>query len=201
MNFKNPIFVYENGGDQEDRLISIERPVLILPKKEDVTAVELKSAICEHGELYAMGMFAEEIIPIDRLITIGNYYFNEDNEDPRDDVDEVEAELLEERQTAIGLKYNDMGTTHYLGFTVIVTDAEKDHDGARKVWIVNKKYDEVLKIALDNVRRLIKTIDDSDEQYYDIFVAIINYVFEGFEGFNQVNNILVNENGEYFPIS
>lgn len=201
MNFENPIFVYENGGDQEDRLISIERPVLILPKKDDVTAIELKSAIYEHGELYAMGMFAEEIIPIDRLITIGNYYFNQDDEDPRDDVDEVEVELLEERQTAIGLKYNNEGTTNYLGFTVIVTDADNDHDGARKVWIVNKKYNDVLNIVLDNVRRLIKTIDDSDEQYYDIFVAIINYVFEGFEDFKQVDNVLVNENGEYFPIS
>lgn len=127
-------FLYQDGGDQEGRLTSIELPMLVVPYNEHAMD------IVRDAEYPDPMLGASAILIVDRVITVSSQPWDEDNLD-RD-------EVVESVGIVNSFKFNDSNTTEQLGYTVVMTntvDPEDDTMFIVKVWYTKLSYPDVLK--------------------------------------------------------
>jgi hypothetical protein len=157
-NIDEYTFMYDDRADQEVRLTSISNPVLVM--KEDISKGKMdmylndkvEALLDEDEEAYPEDTgeffknpnhpYFDEIIPVDRVITISNQFYDYHNLD--------REELIEGKGSddiIRGFKFLDDERMDKEGYTIVILrDDEIEDEDIDHVWAVKKPFRETLEI-------------------------------------------------------
>jgi hypothetical protein len=190
---KHMVFAFEDDGDQEGRLTSINMPKLIIPESNEVLEDVIKN-----GEYPEPEHFAESIMRVDRLITISNEFYDEDNLKR-----EVMIDGKEKNDVIHGFKFANSGLMSKLGYTIVINRV--DHDEMGRIWYTKKSYDETLEL----LRGIpVNPVAKYENMYWDTNLIpeddgnmeIYNKFLEDSPEFERIETVMFydNLNGEWF---
>jgi hypothetical protein len=134
---KNMVFAFGDQGDQEGRLTSIDAPKLITPESQEVL-----DDVMENEEYPKPEHFSETILKVDRLITISNEFYDEDNLKREEMIDGKEP-----NDVIHGFEFAKSSVMSKLGYTIVINRVE--HDELGRIWFIKKSYDETLELLRD----------------------------------------------------
>jgi hypothetical protein len=157
-NIEEYTFMYDDQGDQEVRLTSIVNPILVMKEGIDKEGMEeylndkVETLLDEDDEAYPEDTekffqnpdhpYFDEIIPIDRIITISNQFYDFDNLERK--------ELIEGKGSddiIRGFKFLDDERMDREGYTIVILRVDDEDGDADHVWAVKKSFHETLEIV------------------------------------------------------
>ena len=195
--FSKLVLIYDNQGDQEDRLTSIDNPILVkLGEKETVKSLveRLNNADAPHILIKAIksGLINSTII-VDKVITISNQYYDVDNLERK--------ELINgrgEQDIIHGFKFSDSNDMEKAGITLIIIRQSEEANENESAWFTFDSYEETLRelgrITLNPTRKL-----DFDDEEDDGNLSILYYFLEYNLTFTRIENVVLYNhlNSEY----
>jgi hypothetical protein len=207
IKIENPqelVFAYGDAGDQEGRLTSIDEAILFFPVQNYREIEASKKYGVDHP-----AEIAKIMLPVDKLITISNEFYDEDNLKREEMIDGKGADDI-----IHGFQLSTSGLMEELGYTLVALslgDQEDDDFGGlsdRHFYMIQKSYNETLEllrgVQLNPVAKLNNMYwDTSKIPGPDGNMRILFDYLEGNPDFIKVGDVIFHDNlnGEYFFVT
>jgi hypothetical protein len=155
------VLIYDDQGDQEGRLTSIDNPIL-MKRKEGQSILELEREMNESSAPHISMRSAKDVIAIDKIITISNQFYDEDNLKREEMIDGKDYNDI-----IHGFKFNDSGTMDKLGYTIVIMRLSEDNNFEKEEDLVLFTRD-TYENTLNKLRRIkLNPVGKLNNMYWD----------------------------------